>query len=114
MAKTGVLESGGQAQREDALGGGRVEGDLVEVQGVAVLHAGQRPQNKEGRDTLGDGTCQRHARHVQMADDDEEEVEQDVQHTRKRQVSQRLFCLADSAEHCVAEVVERQRRHTEK
>ena len=56
MAKTGVLESGGQAQREDALGGGRVEGDLVEVQGVAVLHAGQRPQNKEGRDTLGDGT----------------------------------------------------------
>ena len=44
----GGLESGGQTQREDALGGGRVESDLVEVQGVAVLHAGQRPQNEEG------------------------------------------------------------------
>ena len=42
-----------------------------------------------------------------LADDDEKQVEQDVQHARKRQVGQRLFCLADSAEHCVAEVVER-------
>ena len=109
----GVLESGGQAQRENTLGGGRVEGNLVEVQGVAVLHAGQRPQNEEGRDALGNGTCQRHAHHVQMADDDEEEVEQDVQRARDAQVVQRLFRLANGAEDGVAVVIKSQRRHTE-
>ena len=66
---------------------------------------GQRPQNEEGRDALGNGTCQRHAHHVQMADDDEEEVEQDVQHARDAQVVQRLFRLANGAEDGVAVVL---------
>ena len=84
------------------------------MQGVAVLHLGQGVEDEPRRDALGDGTSQRHARYVQLADDDEEEVEQDVQNARDAQKVQRFFCVADGAEDGVAEVVERQRRHAEK
>ena len=49
-----------------------------------------------------------------MADDDEEEVEQDVQHACDAQVVQWLFRLANGAEDGVTVVIKSQRRHTEK
>ena len=112
--KNGVLKPGRDAQRKDALGSGRVESSFVEVEGVAVLHAGQRPQDEEGRDALGDSAGQRYACHVQTADDDEEEVEQDVQHARDAEVIEGLLRLTDGAEDGVAKIIEGQRRHTEK
>ena len=87
---------------------------LVYIQRVAVLCAGQCPQDQRGRDALGDGTGQRHAHHAQAADDDEEQVQHDVQRARKGQIDQGLFGVADGAEHRIAEVVQRQRRHAQK
>mgnify|MGYP000063734879 CR=1 FL=1 len=98
MAKTAFWNPAGRpsARMRWVVAGSRAT--LWKVQGVAVLHAGQRQQNEEGRDALGNGTCQRHAHHIQMADDDEEKVEQDVQHACDAQVVQRLFRLANGAE----------------
>ena len=62
---------------------------------------------------LAECTGQRDAGHVQPADDDKEQVEQDVQHASDGQVHQRLFGLTDGAEYRVAEVVKREGRHTE-
>ena len=112
--KNGVLEPGRHPQGQDALGGGRVQVQLVYIQRVAVLRAGQCPQDQRGRDALGDGTGQRHAHHAQAADDDEEQVQHDVQRARKGQIDQGLFGVADGAEHRIAEVVQRQRRHAQK
>ena len=109
----GVLEPGGQAQRQNAPGHGRVEPGFPEMQGVAVLHLSQRVEDEPGGNALRNGTGQRHAHDIQLADDDEEEVEQDVQHTRDAQEVQRLFGVADGAEDGVAKVVERQCGHTE-
>lgn len=87
----GVLEPGGQTESKDAFGHGGVELGLFEIEGVAVLHLGQGVEDEPRRDALGDGAGQRHARYVQLADDDEEEVEQDVQNARDAQKVQRFF-----------------------
>ena len=86
----------------------------MRVQRVAVLHPGQRPQDQKCRNALADGTGQRHAHHAQIAHDDKEQVQRNVQCTGNRKVEQRLFGVADGAEHRVAEVVQRQRRHAQK
>ena len=112
--KNGVLQSGGHAQRKDALGLRRVQLQFMYVQRVAVLHPGQRPQDQKRGNALADGAGQRHAHHAQIAHDDKEQVQQNVQRTGNGQIHQRLFGVADGAEHCVAEVVQRQRWHTQK
>ena len=112
--KNGVLQPGGHTQRKDALGLHRVQLQFVRVQRVAVLHPGQRPQDQKCGNTLADGTGQRHAYHAQIAHDNKEQVQRNVQRTGNRKVEQRLFGVADGAEHRVAEVVQRQRRHTQK
>ena len=109
----GVLAPGRDAQRQDALGHGGVEMGGFEIQPDAVLRAGEGAEDEEGGEALGDAGGQRHARHVQLADDDEEQVEQDVQNACDGKKEQRLFGVADGAVDGVAEVVEGQRRHTE-
>ena len=83
------------------------------MEGIAVLHLGQGVEDEPGRNTLGNGTGQRHACHVQVADDDKEQIQKDIQHTGKAQNVQRLFGLSDGAEHGVAEIVQSQCRHTQ-
>ena len=112
--KDRILQARGHAQHQDALCHAKVQPDLAEIQRVAVADLCQRVQDQPCRDALGNRAGQRDAGDIELADDDEKQVEQDVQHARKRQVGQRLFGLTDGAEHCVAEVVECQRRHTEK
>ena len=82
------------------------------MEGVAVLHPSQGVEDEPGRNTLGNGTGQRHACHVQVADDDKEQIQKDIQHTGKAQDVQRLFGLTDGAEHGVAEIVQSHCRHT--
>ena len=53
------------------------------MEGVAVLHPGQGVEDEPGRNTLGNGTGQRYACHVQVADDDKEQIQKDIQHTGK-------------------------------
>ena len=84
------------------------------VQRVAVLHPGQRPQDQKSGNALADGAGQCHAHHAQIAHDDKEQVQQNIQRTGNGQIHQRLFSVADGAEHRVAEVVQCQRRHTQK
>ena len=108
------MQARGHTQHQDALCHVEVQPYLAEIQRIAVADLCQRVQDQPCRDALGNRAGQRDTGDIELADDDEKQVEQDVQHARKRQVGQRLFCLTDSAEHCVAEVVERQRRHAEK
>ena len=110
--ENGVLESGRQAQRQNAFGHGGIELCFLEMKGVAVLHPGQGVEDEPGRNTLGNGTGQRHACHVQVADDDKKQIQKDIQHTGKAQDVQRLFGLTDGAEHGVAEIVQSHCRHT--
>ena len=85
---------------------------LFGVQHVAVLHFGQSVQDQPGRGALRNGTGQRHAHHAQLAHDDKKQVQCNVQCARNGQVHQRLFGVADGAEHSVAEVVQGQSGHT--
>ena len=111
--KNGVLQTGGHAQQQDAPGHAKVQLDGVQVQRVAVPHFGQRVQDQPGRHALRNGAGQRHAHNVELTDDDKKQVEHDVQSTCDGQINQRLFGIADGAEHRIAEVIQRQRRHAQ-
>ena len=87
--------------------------DGVQIQRVAVPHFGQRVQDQPGRHALRNGAGQRHAHNVELTDDDKKQVEHDVQSARDGKIDQRLFGIADGAEHRIAEVVQRQRRHAQ-
>ena len=64
---------------------------FAEIQRIAVADLCQRVQDQPCRDALGNRAGQRDTGDIELADDDEKQVEQDVQHARKRQVGQRLF-----------------------
>ena len=70
-------------------------------------------EDERSGNALGNGRGQRHTDHVQLTDDDEEQVEQDVQHTGGAQIDQRLFCLANGTENGIAKVEQRQCGHSQ-
>ena len=86
----------------------------MKVQRIAVPDFCQRVQDQPRRDALGNRAGQRHTRDIELADDDEEQVQHNIQRTCDRKIGQWLLGIADGAEHSVAEVIERQRGHTQK
>ena len=63
-------------------------------------------EDERGGNALGNGRGQRHTDHVQLADDDEEQIEQDVQYARGREQQQRPLRIAVGAQDGRAEVVD--------
>ena len=63
--------------------------------------------------TLGNRTRQRDTDDAQMTHDDEEQIQNHIQHARDREEDQRLLRITDRAEDCITIVVQCERRHTE-
>ena len=87
---------------------------LFPPQAVAPLGVRQRPQDQKGRQVLGQDSGQGRARHAHLADDDEKQVQNHVQHPGDGQIDQRLAGVPYGAEHAVAKVIDGHGRHPQK
>ena len=101
-----ALEAGGQPHLQDLSHGPGVDAQLpqVQVQGAGVLcHAAQ---HQSGGDALGDHRGDGDARHIQVTDDDEEQIQHDVHHARQGEEVQRTLGVALRPQQSCAEVVD--------
>ena len=107
------LESGGQADAEDLPHGLGVEPHLLEiqVQRAGILH--HAAEHQGGGDALGDHGGDGHTCHVQLADDDEEEIQHDVDDSRQGEEVQRPLGIALRPQQGGAEVVDHGGRHAQ-
>ena len=83
-----------QADAEDLPHGLGVEPHLLEiqVQRAGILH--HAAEHQGGGDALGDHGGDGHTCHVQLADDDEEEIQHDVDDSRQGEEVQRPLGIA--------------------
>ena len=109
----GVLQAGGDAHHQNALGSHLVDPQLPQIQTAGILPPQQVRHDQRRRYALGDGAGQCHAvrRHVQA--DDEEQVQRHVQRTGDGQIQQGALGVAGGAHHAVAAVVDGHGGHTE-
>ena len=91
-----------------------MEAHLLRVEFERPLFLHQAPDNQHHRQALGDDRRQRDTRDVQMADDDEKEVEDDVQDAGGRQVVERPLGVPHRPEDRRTEVVDQHERAADK
>ena len=111
--KNRVLDAGGNAQPQDPAGLTDGKGQGLEFQAAAVAQPGHMDQDQNRRHILGKDAGQRHAVRRHAADDDEEQIQNDVQDSGDHKISQRALGVAGGAEDRVAEVKDAQRRHAQ-
>ena len=112
--KDGILQPRRDSQKQNALCHIGIRADLLQMKRIAVLHSGQCMQNQRRRHTLGNGAGQGNTHDAEAADNHKEQVEDNIQRTCNGKINQWLFRLSDGTEHRIAEVIQRECRHTEK
>lgn len=111
--KNGVLQAGGDAQRQHVFTRAPVKIAAREVQTAGVAAAQQMPHDEHGGKILGDDAGNSDAVRRHAADDDKKQVEDNVQHPGDGQIQQGALRLPAGAQHAVAEVIYRHGGHTE-
>ena len=86
---------------------------FIQVQAVHAFLMNQTAQNQKGGNALGDHGCDGNARHAQMENNDENQVEDDVDHTGGKQEVQRPLGISDSPKDGCAKVIEHGGRHAD-
>ena len=87
---------------------------LSHVQAAGPFHPAQTEKDQNRTDALGKDGCQRHARHIQMQDDDEEKVQHHVDDAGRRQEIQRPFGISGGAQDGAAEIIGHGGGHSDK
>ena len=90
-----------------------VEPDLAQRNFRPAVKPQQAAHDKEHRDDLRDDRRDGDAGDVDLADDDEEQIQQRVDHAGDRQIDQRAARVAVGAENGRAEVVDQREGHAE-
>ena len=88
-----------------------MEPQLGKPQAIALTAPQQRRRYQNGGKILRDDTGHRHACHVHIADDDEEQVQHHIDNAGDGEVVQRAAGITHRGEHGVAKVIDRQCGH---
>lgn len=80
---------------------------------IAFLCHKQKTQNQKSRNILRDDACNGNAGNLHTANNNKEEVQDDIQDTGECQIVERALCIADCAENRITEIVEAECWHAE-
>ena len=108
------LQTGGQADADNAHEHIAVKTNLFELHAVDLRRTAQRHHHQHGADHLTEHRRRRRARNAHIEADDQHDVQHDVRHGRADQEEQRPSGIADGAQDARADVVNQRRNHAQK
>ena len=109
-----MLDASRNAEAENASGLAAVQPQVFRLHTAAIRQSHHVYEDQHSRKILRDNARQRDAVSGHFADDNKKQVQDHIQHTRRRQINKRTLRVAAGAENRVAKVEDPKRGHTKR